>query len=113
MKRYLPIIIIAGVLILALGGGWLLLRSSKETPAQPFVKASPTATMPQSSPQTTPVAQQSPAGPDNPHARGNLNAKVTLEEYGDYQCPSCGAVFFLLKSLEKDYGDKVRFVFRQ
>lgn len=119
MKRYLPLAIIAGVLILALGGGLILWKSAKQTPTQPsetFVQPTPTATVPLSSspsPSTTPISQQSPAEADNPHARGALNSKVTLEEYGDYQCPSCGSVFFLLKSLEKDYADKVRFVFRQ
>lgn len=38
---------------------------------------------------------------------------MILEEYGDYQCPSCGALFHELKTLEKDYGDQIKFVFRQ
>ncbi|HEX8845210.1 MAG TPA: thioredoxin domain-containing protein [Pyrinomonadaceae bacterium] len=119
MKRYLPIAIIAGVLILALGGGLILWQATRQTPAktpeQSFVPATPTPTAPQASPTATPATQQSPtpAAADNAHARGALNAKVTLEEYGDYQCPSCGTVFFLLKNLEKDYSDRVRFVFRQ
>src|SRR5918912_1049017 len=115
MKRNLPIVIIAGVLILALGGGYILWQTSKKATDQPFTQPTPTATATtQASPTTTPISQQSPPpGPDSPHARGNLSARVTLEEYGDYQCPSCGAVFHLLKTLEKDYDDKVRFVFRQ
>jgi protein-disulfide isomerase len=44
--------------------------------------------------------------------RGPANAKVTMEEYGDYQCPSCGVLFHELKKLEQEYGTQMRFVFR-
>jgi protein-disulfide isomerase len=49
----------------------------------------------------------------SPHARGGNNAPVTLEEYGDYQCPPCGALFPMVKAIEAQYGERVRFVFRQ
>jgi protein-disulfide isomerase len=61
--------------LLALGGAgvfalaaFLFLRPSVEATAAPPV------------PYTTPV-------------RGDLNAPVTITEYGDFQCPSCGAFF--------------------
>jgi protein-disulfide isomerase len=72
--------------------------------------ASPTQATPASNPTVTPVV---PAGPDNAHSRGGTTAKATLEEYGDYQCPPCGLLFPDLKTLEKEYGGEVRFVFRQ
>ena len=46
---------------------------------------------------------------------GNANAKVTLIEYGDYQCPYCGRFFSQTESqIIQDYVNtgKVRFVFR-
>lgn len=46
------------------------------------------------------------------HAQGLANAPVTLVEYGDYQCPSCGDVFPIVKKLQKHFGDTMRFVFR-
>ena len=52
-----------------------------------------------------------PVGP-NDHAQGDANAAVTLVEYGDYQCPSCGAVYPIVKQLQKDFGDQLRFVHR-
>jgi protein-disulfide isomerase len=119
MKRYLPIIIIVGVLAVALGAGMTLWRSAKQ-PTQPsgnLLEAPPTATpsqpaSPSNPTNSVPVSQQNPAGTDNAHTRGGTNAKVTLEEYGDYQCPPCGALFPELKKLEKEYGDQMRFVFR-
>jgi len=46
------------------------------------------------------------------HAQGPTTAPVTLVEYGDYQCPSCGDVFPLIQKLQHHFGDKLRFVFR-
>jgi protein-disulfide isomerase len=46
------------------------------------------------------------------HVEGPAAAPVTLVEYGDYQCPSCGDAFPLVKKLQKHFGDKLRFVFR-
>jgi protein-disulfide isomerase len=46
------------------------------------------------------------------HAEGNAAAPVTLVEYGDYQCPYCGAAYPLVKQLQKHFGGDLRFVFR-
>lgn len=40
------------------------------------------------------------------------NAKVTLVEFGDYQCPACGQAYSVIKQVEATYGDKVNLVFR-
>ncbi len=44
--------------------------------------------------------------------RGNKDAKTILVEYGDFQCPACGAFYPLVKQLEGEYKDKLLFVFR-
>lgn len=46
------------------------------------------------------------------HAQGNLNADLVIVEYGDYQCPYCGAAYPVLKEIMKEYGSQVKFVFR-
>jgi protein-disulfide isomerase len=46
------------------------------------------------------------------HIRGGPNAAVTLVEYGDYECPFCGAAHQVLTSLLEHFGSQVRFVFR-
>jgi len=43
---------------------------------------------------------------------GGKDAKVTLIEYGDFQCPACGSYYPMVKNLNKDFGDKLRIVFR-
>ena len=50
---------------------------------------------------------------DNQPARGPANAKVTIVEYSDFQCPYCARVYSTLEDdILKTYGDKVRFVFK-
>ena len=46
------------------------------------------------------------------HAEGAADAPITLVEYGDYQCPYCGAAYPVVKRLQKTLGMKLRFVFR-
>src|SRR5258706_10735641 len=46
------------------------------------------------------------------HSEGPENAPLTLVEYGDYQCPYCGAAYPVIKRLQKILGSKLRFIFR-
>jgi protein-disulfide isomerase len=46
------------------------------------------------------------------HVDGPSNAPVTLVEYGDFQCPYCGAAYGELKQVRASLGDALRFVFR-
>jgi protein-disulfide isomerase len=46
------------------------------------------------------------------HVQGPANASLTLVEYGDYQCPYCGAAYPIVKEIQKDLGKGLRFVFR-
>ncbi|HJZ05083.1 hypothetical protein A2634_04535 [Candidatus Amesbacteria bacterium RIFCSPHIGHO2_01_FULL_48_32] len=45
--------------------------------------------------------------------RGKREAPVTLVEYGDFQCPACGAYYQVLLQLEKEFPDRLRVVWRQ
>ena len=49
--------------------------------------------------------------PDD-HVVGPPNAPVTLVEYGDYECPHCGAAFPIIESIRRRLGDRLRFVYR-
>jgi len=52
---------------------------------------------------------------DDDPVRGNVNAKVAIVEFSDYECPFCGRFHSqALPSLKKDYIDtgKVQYIFR-
>jgi protein-disulfide isomerase/autonomous glycyl radical cofactor GrcA len=46
-------------------------------------------------------------------ARGPADAKVTIVEFSDFQCPYCGAAFGTVEQLMQQYAGKVKLVFRQ
>jgi len=48
----------------------------------------------------------------NDHAQGPEDAEVTLVEYGDFECPFCGRAYPIVKQVQKHFGDRLRFVFR-
>jgi protein-disulfide isomerase len=111
MKRNLPLVLIATVLVAAVIVTWLLYRSKQSGPS-PFVTtssptpaaASPTpavsASVPVASPTPTAKEPQSPA-----------SASVNVEEFGDYQCPPCGFLHPEMKKIEAEYGPRIHFTF--
>jgi protein-disulfide isomerase len=46
------------------------------------------------------------------HVRGAGDAPFTLVEYGDYECPDCGRLFCLLRSLQGQLDVRLRLVYR-
>jgi protein-disulfide isomerase len=88
MKRYLPFIIIAAVAVLTAGAGAMLYRRQH------------VAMLP--APADAQKAQPAAIDPNGP---------VVLEEFGDFQCPSCALVAVEIKNLEQTYGPKLRVVF--
>ncbi|HEX8633327.1 MAG TPA: thioredoxin domain-containing protein [Pyrinomonadaceae bacterium] len=88
---WLPPALIAGALVLAVVAGVWFWRSS-QAPVSSVAAGSP--------------------GASPPWTAGNANAPVTVEEFGDYQCPPCGTVYSELEKIREDYGDRVRLVFR-
>jgi protein-disulfide isomerase len=90
MQKYRPFLIIALVLGIAVVGGILLFKSGRtQLFASPAVPAS-------TQPQATIPAQ----------------VVVTLEEFGDYQCPPCGQLHPSLKQLKQELNPNLNFIFR-
>lgn len=46
------------------------------------------------------------------HIIGPKDAKVTIIEYGDYQCPGCGQAAPVLKAVQERHPEHVAFIFR-
>jgi protein-disulfide isomerase len=96
MKRYLPLIVVGAATLAVLAGGQLLCQTM------------------QSHGLTIP-ADQTMSRNDlakSVHIRGNPNAPVTLEEFGDFECPSCKNVATFLDKVIKEYEPQVRVIFR-
>jgi protein-disulfide isomerase len=46
------------------------------------------------------------------HIQGPIDAPVALVEYGDYQCPYCGAAYPVVKEVQERLGNRLCFAFR-
>ncbi len=46
------------------------------------------------------------------HALGPSDAPATLLEYGDYECPHCGAAYPIVEALRDRLGDLLQFAYR-
>jgi protein-disulfide isomerase len=53
-----------------------------------------------------------PVTPDRDHIRGSLGAPLTMVEYGDYECPFCGAAYPVTEKLIDRLGDELLFAYR-
>jgi len=109
MKRYLPFIIIALVLVGAVVLASMLWRrgSAGGDSSSPLVTTGQLALPAGNSPAPS---QSSPAAlPTRPDIK--VSSPVVLEEYGDYQCPPCGQLYPELKKIEGEYGKEVQIVF--
>jgi len=62
---------------------------------------------------TVPSGPVSVADRDNEPVLGDKNAKVTIVEFGDFQCPYCSKVHeTLFPQLLKEYGDRIAFIYK-
>jgi protein-disulfide isomerase len=94
MKRYLPFVIVGLVALLSIAGGTVLYRAKR--------LLAPSA----------PKQASLQEGTEGGHIRGPADAPVTLEEFGDYECPPCGSLAAPLNQLEHDYRSRLRMIFR-
>jgi protein-disulfide isomerase len=92
-KSYLPLTLIVAVLVAGIVAGVFLFQARRTKPGLQ-------------------VATTTKPGAQPPHLRGDANAPVTLEEFGDFECMPCFFLWPALKNLEKDYGDRLAVVFR-
>ncbi len=70
-------------------------------------------------PKTAPAAAKPDANkvytiavPKKAPSKGAKNAKVVIQEFSDFQCPFCGRVNPTITQVMKEYGDKVKIVWR-
>jgi protein-disulfide isomerase len=93
MKRALPFIIISMAAILTVGSGAMLYHAKRAR----IEGGSTISGVPGTKPE---------------HVRGAPNAPVTLEEFADFQCPSCAMTTMQsIRPMENDFGSRLRVVF--
>lgn len=95
-----------------IGLGIMLKLYFKNTPGSGGTVVSNSGQQAQDNTASQPNAEV-PAVTGDDHIRGNKDAKVTLVEYSDFECPFCKQFHPIVQSVLKEYGDKIRWVYRQ
>jgi len=118
MKRLLPFIIILVVLGVALCSAWYLTRSIPASttvvgsqPGSPSPQRAQTAGSQAAAGQA--VANPGAPGAEPAHVLGPATAPAHLEEFGDFECPPCGAFHPILEEMHKEFGDRMQITFRE
>lgn len=108
-NKNLPILIIGLVLVAAVIGGILLYRN----------QTAPTGNTNSNKPANKAASQDfaklltnAPPGAQPAWSKGDPAARVTIEEFGDFSCPTCAGFHQVLKEVEKTYGSRVKVIFR-
>ena len=93
MRRYAPFIIVALVAAVAIGAGTVFYR--KKLAANPTLR----------------ITKETSESKETGHVLGPADAPLTLEEYGDFQCPPCGKLSEPINQLQKQHN--LRVIFRE
>jgi protein-disulfide isomerase len=111
-KSNLPLLIIGAVLLAAIIGGWWFYSSSsapnKTTANKTTTSKSPTSP----TPDMVEIYRNAPSGAQPANMLGSPTATVTVEEFADYQCPTCAVVHPKVQEITKIYGNRIKFVYR-
>lgn len=109
-KSNVPFAIIGIVFLVALVGGWWFYQSSK--PSSNKAKPTNTNTTSTQTDNTSKLYQSASVGAQPANMLGSPTAEVTVEEFADYQCPTCASVHPRMKELTGFYGNRIKFIYR-
>jgi formate-nitrite transporter family protein len=93
MRRYAPFLIVGLVAAAAIGGGTIFYRA--KLAANPPLK----------------ISKEAADAKQTGHVLGPADAPITLEEFGDFQCPPCGKLSEPINQLQKQHN--LRIIFRE
>jgi protein-disulfide isomerase len=105
-KSSLPVALIGIVLLVALGGGWWYYNKTKTPEPSPNKTPAPTQDW-------NAIFAKARPGASPAWSKGSPTAAVTVEEFADFQCPTCGYMHPKVQEMRAAFGDRVRIVFRQ
>jgi len=58
------------------------------------------------------IPADAPPGATPPNSAGSPSAAVTIEEFADFQCPTCSMTYPIMDEIKNAYGSRINFVYR-
>jgi protein-disulfide isomerase len=103
-----PIIIIGGILLDTILGIYMISRSGGDQPDPKVADGNTPATKDM----RIPNYDKAPAGATPANFKGSNSAPVVLEEFADFECPTCAVVHPKMSEIISKYGNRVKVIFR-
>lgn len=104
-----PFIIIGLIFLAAIVGIWWISQTGGNKTAENTLSAENNG---QPQDDRIPNYDTAPAGASPAHFKGSVNSLVVIEEFADFQCPTCGVVHPKMNEIAAKYGNRVKFIFR-
>lgn len=110
----MPFLLIVAVLGVALGSVWYLTKPVATSTVPGSNPAPASSAAPQQAAPTSPLGPPKTGipGAEPANTKGPANARVHIEEFGDFQCPPCALFHPMLERLEQEFPKDVRVTFR-
>lgn len=109
-SNMMPIIIIGGILLATIAGIYMIMNSGDKEQAQNNKNSATNKTVTKND--TVPNYNSAPPGATPAHFKGSPSAAVVLEEFADFQCPTCATVHPRINEITSKYGNKIKVVYR-
>ena len=113
MKRFLPFIIIAIVGLLTVGIATAVYKVKMQPAPAATAAGSMTKQPPGETTEQPTSAAEEQKDAQGSHVRGPANAPLTLEIYGDFQCPSCAVASKAIDQLQAEFKGKIKVIFHE
>ncbi len=110
-----PIAIIGIILIATIAGIYLITKSGGNAEQAGTTTNTGSSTGTGGSPaesQPLPNYGSAPPGALPPHFKGSESSPVIIEEFADFQCPTCAVVHPRMNEVHSRFGSRIKFVFR-
>jgi protein-disulfide isomerase len=105
-KSGAPLIIIGAVALIIILVVVFYLQSKPTT--TPNANKTPAV----NTPRVSAIPPNAPVGAQPPNMKGSPNATVTIEEFADFQCPTCAQVYAVMNQVHSEYGSRIKFIYR-
>lgn len=106
-----PFVIIGLIALVTIIGIYAVSQSGKEETGNTNTNTSANAQS-EADKQAREAYAKAPAGANPANFLGSENSPVVVEEFADFQCPTCGVVHPKVKEVVSHFGNKIKFVFR-
>jgi protein-disulfide isomerase len=103
-----PFLIIGGILLITIVGIWWISQSGAKDTGNTTTDGT-TATQTDA---RVPGYASAPQGAVPANFKGSANSPVVIEEFADFQCPTCAVVHPKMNELSAKYGSRVKFIYR-